>query len=333
MKTLGGEPKLIRWGIIGCGDVTELKSGPAYQKVEGFSLDAVMRRSPGLAEDYANRHGVDRFYAEADALIGDADIDAIYIATPPDSHKYYALQVAAAGKPCCIEKPLAPNHADCLAITEAFKEKNTPLFVAYYRRSLPRFTQVKEWLDNGEIGEIRQINWRLTKSASEADVSGDYNWRTDFEIAPGGYFDDLASHGLDLFTYHLGNIREVYGISGNQQGFYKAKDAIVACWLHDNGIMGTGSWNFGASTDGDTVEILGSEGSITFSVFDEKPLILDNSEGCRELFIAHPDNVQLHHVENMRDDLFGKGTYPSNGETASHVGWVMDRILGTVDEA
>ena len=326
-------PHSIRWGIIGCGDVTELKSGPAYQKVEGFSLDAVMRRSPGLAEDYAKRHGVDQFYTDADDLLGDVDIDAIYIATPPDSHKYYALKVAAAGKICCVEKPLAPSYADCSAITEAFKSKNIPLFTAYYRRSLPRFTQVKAWLDEGEIGEIRQVNWCLTKRASEADMSGDYNWRTDYKIAPGGYFDDLASHGLDLFTYHLGNIREVYGISTNQQGLYKAKDAIVACWLHESGIMGTGSWNFGCSADGDIVEILGSEGSLTFSVFDEKPVVMQNGEGRRELFIEHPENVQLQHVEDMRDELFGKGTHPSDGETASHTSWVMDRILSPNDQS
>ena len=115
--------KTIRWGIIGCGAVTEVKSGPAYQKTEGFTIEAVMRRDADKAADYAKRHGINKYYTDADALINDPEIDAIYIATPPDTHKYYGLKVAEAGKPCCIEKPLAPNYQDCLAIQEAFEKK------------------------------------------------------------------------------------------------------------------------------------------------------------------------------------------------------------------
>ena len=102
--------KVIRWGIIGCGNVTEVKSGPAYQKTEGFTIEAVMRRDAAKAADYAKRHGIAKHYSNADDLINDPEIDAIYIATPPDTHKYYGLKVAASGKPCCIEKPLAPNY-------------------------------------------------------------------------------------------------------------------------------------------------------------------------------------------------------------------------------
>ena len=130
--------KTIRWGILGCGNVTEVKSGPAYQKTEGFIIQAVMRRDGDKAADYANRHGINNYYTEADELINDPEIDAVYIATPPDTHKYYGLKVAQAGKICCIEKPLAPNYKDCMAIQKAFMDKGIPLFVAYYRRSLPR---------------------------------------------------------------------------------------------------------------------------------------------------------------------------------------------------
>ena len=110
--------KPIRWGIIGCGVVTEMKSGPAYQKIEGFELAAVMRRNIEAAQSYAERHGIAHFTDSADEIIHNDQIDAVYIATPPDSHKYYALKVAQAAKPCCVEKPLAPNYADCVEINE-----------------------------------------------------------------------------------------------------------------------------------------------------------------------------------------------------------------------
>jgi 1,5-anhydro-D-fructose reductase (1,5-anhydro-D-mannitol-forming) len=322
---------LIRWGIIGCGNVTELKSGPAYKLTQGFELKAVMRRDLNLLKDYAQRHQIEKYYTQADALINDPEIDAVYIATPPDSHLYYALKVADAGKPCCIEKPLTPSYAESLKIYETFRDKNIPLFTAYYRRSLPRFEQINTWLKEHKIGEIRTINWQFCKPPSATDLSETYNWRTDVEIAPGGYFDDLASHGLDLFTHLLGNIKDVFGISLNQQNIYDAKDAIVACWVHENGVTGSGNWNFGSGTNEDIVEIKGSKGKITFAVFNEISIILETEEENIELFIDHPKHIQMPHVENMKKHLLEENyTHPSSGLSGLHTSWVMDKILGNI---
>jgi predicted dehydrogenase len=323
-------PKIIRWGIIGCGDVTERKSGPAYQKTEGFVIKAVMRRDAEKAADYARRHNVEKFYTDGDALINDPEIDAVYIATPPDTHKYYALKVAEAGKPCCIEKPMAPTYEECVAINKAFDDKGLPLFVAYYRRSLPRFLKVKQWIEEGQIGDVRHVLWHLTKTPSPVDISGEYNWRTDAKIATGGYFDDLASHGLDLFIYLFGEVKEVSGVSLNQQGLYTANDAAAASWLHSSGVTGTGSWNFGAYKREDRVEIFGSKGKIEFAVFDEEPLVLTNDNGHEELVIEHPENIQLYHVKNMRDSLLSDGQHPSTGHTGAHTNWVLDKISGNI---
>ncbi len=324
--------KTICWGILGCGDVTELKSGPAYQKTEGFKIEAVMRRDAEKAADYAKRHNIGKYYSDANKLIYDPEIDAIYIATPPDTHHFYGLKVAAAGKICCIEKPLAPSYKESLEIYEAFQTKNIPLFTAYYRRTLPRFEQIKTWLDENKIGEVRSIRWNLTKPASEQDLSGAYNWRTDAKVAPGGYFDDLASHGLDFFTFILGDIKEVSGYSLNQQGLYSAKDAITACWIHESGVTGNGNWNFGSHQREDSVEIAGSTGKITFSMFENDPIILSNEEDETELFIEHPENVQLHHVERIREHLLGNRQHPSADFSAVRTSWIMDKILGNLLE-
>jgi 1,5-anhydro-D-fructose reductase (1,5-anhydro-D-mannitol-forming) len=320
----------VRWGIIGCGDVTEKKSGPAYQKTGGFEIKSVMRRDIGKAEDYARRHNIDKYGADADALINDPEIDAVYIATPPDTHKYYALKVAEAGKPCCIEKPMAPTYADCVAISKVFEEKQIPLFVAYYRRSLPRFLMVKQWIDEGRIGTVRNLHWHLTKVPSAVDISGEYNWRTDAQIAAAGYFEDLASHGLDLFIYFFGDVKEVSGVSLNQQGLYTAKDAVAASWLHESGVTGTGSWNFGAFKRDDAVIIYGSEGTISFAVFEDVPLVLTNAGGREEVIVEHPENIQLYHVQNMREHLLGNMEHPSTGRTGAHTNWVLDKIVGTL---
>ena len=239
--------------------------------------------------------------------------------------------MAAAGKPCCIEKPLAPCYEDSVAIYEAFQNKEIPLFVAYYRRSLPRFNQVKKWLENNEIGDIRHISWNFCKEPNHKDLSGEYNWRTDPKVAPGGYFDDLASHGLDLFTYLLGDIKEVHGISENQQKIYEAKDAVAACWSHYGNVTGTGFWNFGCEHTEDRVELFGSKGKISFSVFEENPLILESNGKRKEFSIEHPQNIQLYHVENMKKQLLDENyIHPSDGNSAKHTSWVMDKILGVL---
>jgi len=317
----------VRWGIIGCGAVTEVKSGPAYQKTNGFQLAAVMRRDEKLAKDYAKRHEIEKYYSTADDLINDESIDAIYIATPPDTHKLYGLRVAEAGKICCIEKPLAPSYQDSKAILEAFEKAKIPLFVSYYRRSLPRFNKVKELLDKGEIGEVRHINWHFNKPANDVDLSQQYNWRTDNKIALGGYFDDLASHGLDLFSYLVGEYDVVKGIGLNQQDLYSSFDSVSACWTHKNGITGSGSWNFGGFSRQDKVTINGSKGEITFSVFDEDPISICNLTDKKEIYIENPENIQLYHVKNIREQLITGTMHPSNGSTATHTSWVMDQIL------
>jgi len=320
--------KTINWGIIGCGNVTEVKSGPAYKFTNGFNIEAVMRRDAEKLKDYAQRHNINKTYTDADALINDSNIDAIYIATPPDSHKLYALKVAAAGKTCCIEKPLSPSYTDSLEIYNAFNDRDIPLFVAYYRRSLPRFLKVKEWLDRNYIGDVRHISAHLSKPANQTDLLKKYNWRTDSKIAPAGYFDDLASHGLDLFTFLLGDIVDAKGFSLNQQNLYSAKDAVTASWLHKNGITGSGTWNFGCSDHVDDVTIYGSKGTIEFSVFHENPIVLKSESKIESLVIENPTHIQTPHVENMKANLFNVlATHPSTGKTALHTSWVMDKIL------
>ena len=331
MQTFTKDLNSIRWGIIGCGNVTEQKSGPAYQQTEGFELVAVMRRNLDKARDYAERHKVAKYFDDADALINCTEVDAVYIATPPDSHMDYALRVAKTGKPCCIEKPMSVNYNECLQIYNAFHMDDIPLFIAYYRRTLPRFLKVKEWLDTEKIGEVQHIDWILNKPPSDIDLAQLPNWRTDPEVAPGGYFDDLASHGLDLFHFFLGEVKTASGSVKNHQGLYTAPDLITGSWEHVTGITGSGNWNFGAPDHKDQVEITGKNGKIAFSIFQDAPIVLETEIGKQKMNIDHPDHVQLCHVKAMQQHLIGKGViHPSTGKTAVHTSWIMDKILGKI---
>lgn len=317
---------VVRWGMIGCGSVTERKSGPAFYKAPGSALVAVMGRRLEAVSDYAARHGIERVYTDVDALINDPEVDAVYIATPPDSHHAYALKVAAAGKHCCVEKPMSLNAGQSREMHQAFVNAGLHLFVSYYRRSLPRFQQVRQWLEQGRIGEVRHLTWTLTKAPSATDLQGVGNWRTDPAIAGGGYFADLASHGFDLFQYLLGDIVEVAGFTGRQAGLYAAEDAVSASWRFASGAMGMGCWNFVADRREDRVEVIGSKGRISFSVFDEHPVELQADEQL-SLNIEHHAHIQWHHVLGMNAHIRGDAQHPAVAGEALKTDWVMDQIL------
>lgn len=314
----------IWWGIIGCGDVTEVKSGPAFQKCRNSRLVAVMRRTPGLAADYARRHGVPKWYENAEELLADPEVNAVYVATPPDSHCHYTLLAARAGKAVYVEKPMARTYPECQRMIQACKSAGVPLFVAYYRRALPRFVKIKEWLDGGKIGEIRSV---LVEFARPLSTTRPLPWRVLPQISGGGYFVDLGSHILDILDYLVAPIAKVSGTAVNQAGAYPAEDSVVAHFTFENGAVGAGSWNFSGNKSVDRVLIVGESGEIEFSVFGHEPLILKNWQGQLTAEYERPAHIQQPLIQTVVNSLTGTGSCPSNGETAARTSRVIDEIL------
>lgn len=318
----------ICWGIIGCGDVTEKKSGPALQKIEDSSLVAVMRRTGELAKDYAERHNVPRWYDQAAELINVPEVNAVYIATPPSTHKKYTIMAAEAGLPVYVEKPMARNHKEAQEMIRVCEENGVQLHVAYYRRAMPRFLKIKELIDSGAVGEVRTINIRLTQPVREDEKNeNDLPWRVIPEIAGGGKFLDLASHTLDLFDYYFGPIESASGFAVNQGDFYPAEDNVVMSFSFENGIQGIGSWTFNAYHELDQNEIIGSKGRLLFSSFSEEAIIIENEGGRQEIEFAYPEHVQQPLLTKVVASLLGEGKSPSTGKTAARTTAVMDKII------
>lgn len=321
----------VIWGIIGCGDVTEKKSGPAFNKIKGSRLVAVMRRNASKAEDYARRHGVPKFYSDATLLINDPDVNAVYIATPPDTHAKYAIEAMKAGKAVYVEKPMARNIAECEEMNRVSEETGQPLFVAYYRRRLPSFLKIKEMIDTGEIGKVKCLHVQLHHQSrpGENDLAFVPEWRVIPEISGGGYFHDLASHQFDYLEYLLGPIKEAKGISLNQTGHYPADDIVTANFLFESGIAGTGTWCFSVPEKlrTDSTVIIGSEGKITFSFFENQDILVEKSDGSRQHYtIPHPENIQQPLIQTIVDQLLGRGASPSNGKSGIRSTIIMEWI-------
>lgn len=323
---------MINWGFIGCGSVAEVKSGPAFNKIEGSKVVAVMRRSGEKARDYAQRHGINKWYDNAHSIINDTDVNALYIATPPGSHAEYAIASMKAGKPVYIEKPMAASYNECLEINRVSEETGIPCFVAYYRRTLPYFLKVKELIDS--IGKVLTIQVSFAIPPYDTDYDKEnLPWRVKKEIAGAGYFYDLASHQLDLLDFLFGEISEVNGFAQNIAELYDVEDTVTASFRFNSGALGSGSWSFVAPKDSrtDRIYITGTEGMLSFSTFDFSPIIYETPIGKKEYEVENPENIQFFLIKDIVSYLNGEGELPvSTGKTAIRTNYVMDKILGEI---
>ena len=321
--------KTINWGIIGCGDVTEIKSGPAFNKIKYSSLVAVMRRNADKAKDYATRHRVPKWYSDAGQLINDPEVNAIYVATPPLSHEEYTIAALQAGKPVYVEKPMAIDAAAGIRMQKALQENKGKLTVAHYRRGQPMFKKIKELLDKNAIGEIRCVELQfLQPPLTEQQVQN--AWRIDPTVSGGGLFHDLAPHQLDLAYYFFGNIKKATGISINQGALYKADDAVCGQILFENGILFNGLWCFTVSPEQarDHCEIIGSNGSISFSVFGEPCITVNRNDNEEIIRFEKLQHVQQPMIERTVEYFLDLGPNPCSVEEGIEVMKIMDAFTG-----
>lgn len=320
----------IRWGIIGVGNVTEVKSGPAFYKVPHSELVAVMRRNAEKAADYARRHKVAKWYSNASDLINDTEVNAVYIATPPDSHARYAIEAMRAGKPVYVEKPMARNYSECLEMLKVSEETGMPLRVAYYRRTLPAFLKAKELVETGVIGKPLMVNIKLYKEAAERKQQPeDMHWHVFPEIAGGGYFFDLASHQFDYLDFVFGKVTEVKGNAANMAGLYPAEDAVSGSWKHESGVIGSGSWCFVVDKNSteDYIQIIGEKGEIYLPCFSHGKMTVKTVNATEELEFENPKHISQNLVQQVVDELQGEGKCVSTGESAARASWVLDEMV------
>ncbi len=316
----------LQWGIIGCGNVTELKSGPAFNKVPHSSLHAVMRRDGVKAQDYAERHGVPVWYDDAMQLINDPKVTAIYVATPPLFHETYAVAAMEAGKPVYVEKPMSVNTAACRRMIAVSSATGSKLSIAHYRRALPKFLKIKTLLAENHIGDIRTISMRMLQPDKSTIITNTKdNWRVNPTLAGAGLFYDLAPHQLDLMMYYFGAPLEAIGFSANQAGLYEAEDAVTGIMRLPGNILFTGQWCYtiAEGMGEDYCEIIGSEGKLGFSIFEHDLTIEKGNEKSKEIF-QPPQHIQQPMIEKVVQYFLGKGPNPCSAENAIESMLVME---------
>lgn len=322
--------KKIKWGIIGCGDVAEVKSGPAFQETCNSELVAVMRRNGEKAKEFATRHKVPVWYDSAESLLKDPEVNAVYIATPPSTHLELALKALETGKDIYLEKPMALNYAEAEEIVKALKSSSSKLTIAHYRRQLPVFQKIKNLLDSNIIGDVHFADVKILQSAKPSVVAEtEENWRVEPSISGGGYFHDLAPHHLDLMYWYFGEVEEVKGLSANQAKRYAAADFVIAMISFKNDIHFNGVWSFNVSEKEsmDSCKIYGSKGSLEFSFFGDQ-ILLTNQDGENKFYFEIIPHVQQPMIEASVNYFMDKGPNPCTAEEGLSIMKIMDQIVG-----
>ena len=319
----------INWGIIGCGDVNEVKSGTAFGKVQGSNLVAVMRRDGKKAADFAKRHNIPFWYDNAQDLINNPDINAIYISTPPLFHEEYTLAAIKAGKNVYVEKPMSTSVEACERMKNAAEAANIKLSVALYRRQLPMYLYIKSLLDKKELGAIRYVRLTILQPIKTTLVAqSETYWRVDPTIAGGGLFYDLAPHQLDLVYHFFGKPVKYFGIASNQAKQYEAEDIVTGVMQLENNVLFNGMWCFSVAEglQNDLFEIEGEKGRISFNLYGSKAKVFLNGKEKTMNFI-HPYHVQQPMIEKVVEYFSGKGENPCSASEAIESMKIMEKFV------
>ncbi|HEX4885543.1 MAG TPA: Gfo/Idh/MocA family oxidoreductase [Casimicrobiaceae bacterium] len=330
--------KTVRWGMIGCGEVARTKSGPGLIRASNSRLVAVADRHADRAEAFAREHGVARAHGDVEALLRADDIDVVYVATMTESHRELVLRCAAAGKSVLVEKPMAMNPAECAEMDAACRSAGVRLWVAYYRRALPRFGKVRDLVADGAIGDVRMVVTRhFQRIPSPEEMRGPFwGWRLDPKRSGGGIFFEAVGHTLDILDFILGPVDEVRAFAANQAGAYPPEDVVAASFRYASGAHGSGAWCFSADVDDEGNEIVGSKGRITFSTFPPLappagrppvPIRLIRGDSVESFPIGDPPYVHQPLIQSIVDELNGQGTCPSTPASAMRTARVIDACL------
>jgi predicted dehydrogenase len=325
----------INWGIIGVGDVTEVKSGPAFSRVSDSSLSCVMRRDLEKVKDYALRHNVDSFYTDAQEMLDSGKANAVYIATPPHVHTSYAKQCIESGiDKVYIEKPLAltsQEAKDLQSFVQTYgrtHNRDIRVVVAHYRRSLEYFKEISSMFPL--IGNIRSVSLKTLQSPKKNIlVNTEDNWRVNSAISGGGYFHDLSPHQLDIMIHWFGKVKSSSGCSATQ-GDGACDDIVVGNILFENGVVFSGTWCFTVheSDIKDECIIYGDKGHIRFGFFGETKITVDTIEKANVMIIEPPEHIQQPMITHMVEYFLDKREdNPCSLEEAVTVMEIIDSFI------
>lgn len=318
--------KNVCWGFLGCGKVVHKKSGDAFRNVPHSTIEAIMRRNIEEAKTSAEHFGAPKWCDSIEELLS-YDIDAVYIATPPGLHYEQAMQCLEAGKPVYLEKPFARNYTEAKALTEAFEKAGVPLYVGHYRRALPRFLKIREMLNNNIVGEVQKIDFYLNRIFSQKEA--DNSWLYNPVLSGGGKYYDIAPHTVDIINFLFGDIEEVDGNARNLGTGCPLENIVEMSFRTKKGVCGTARFNCIAEEKSDRMQVMGTNGSMEFSVHGKTDVIVRDADGnvTEQFDLPDPKTVEQPMVQSVVEDLLGISQCESKAKEVLVTYQIIDKVL------
>jgi predicted dehydrogenase len=238
------------------------------------------------------------------AVLEDASIDAILLATPHSLHRDQVIASAAAGKQVFCEKPLALRRDDAQAMFEACKAAGVELAVGHNRRFWPSLRGLREVVASGELGTILHLEGHNSNENSNTILKG---WRLSPEESPGGGLTGAGLHVLDAFTSLVGPARRVYASLSAREAGPPPLDTSMLAIDFASGVTGTLS-TVRATPFYWRVHVFGSKGSA--EVLDEVTMVMRKSGAKPQTVTYAAIDTLAAELDAFADAVAGKRPFP-----------------------
>lgn len=279
----------IKWGLIGCGDISRKRIAPALRDLDSCELSAVSRANFDQAESFAREFGARKWYREWQELLADEEVEAVYIATPVHLHAAQAVAAAEAGKHVLCEKPMAMSAEGCERMIAACEENRVRLGVAYYRHFYPVIDRIRTLLSEGETGRPILVQMNAFEKF-DPSPSHPRRWLLDRNLSGGGPMMDFGCHRIEVLLHLFGRVKSCRSLVSNILFDREVEDTATALFEFENGPQAVLSVTHAAYEPQDTLNIFGSDGSIHVAVLNEGAVRIRTEAGERsETHAPHPN--------------------------------------------
>jgi predicted dehydrogenase len=320
--------RVVRWGLVGCGDIAEKRVAAALRESRGSTLVAVARARAELAAEFAARHHARRSYPDWRTLVRDPEIDAVYVATPVRHHAEQAIAAAEAGKHVLCEKPMGLDVAECERMLASARTHGIRLGVAYYRHHYPVVGRLREILASGEIGRPVLVE---IQAHEEFDVPPDHPraWFLRKAEAGGGPLFDFGCHRIEVLLDLLGPADEVHASLANVRFARRdVEDTAVVHFRFRSGALAVLTVTHAGFEPRDTLDLYGSEGSAHAAVLNDGCLSVVTAAGARDE--THPPHANRH--QPLVEDFVEAVLQNREPVVTGALGLEVNRVLATIDE-
>jgi len=288
----------VKWGLVGCGDISRKRVAPALRDLPNCDFAAVNRARFELAESFAKEFGARKWYESYDELIGDGDIEAVYIATPVDLHCDQTIAAAEAGKHVLCEKPMGMNTAECDRMLDACRSNGVTLGIAYYRHFYPVILRIREVIASGAIGKpvFVQVN---AFEYFDPQPGDDRHWFVVPEKSGGGPMFDFGCHRIEVLLHIFGDVTFTRGFIDTLVHEREVEDTGTAFFRFDGGPNAVLNVTHAAFEPQDTLDIFGTEGSIHVPVLNKGTMIVRNENSGRTEELPPHKNIHQPLVDDF----------------------------------